>query len=246
MLHGDPDGIHEYLVNRCDSTMDLAWSLVHGDAFSEYSWVAALDQLRGRGQLGRRWDRGQGNLYVSLGLPVFNENADTLFPLALGLLLVQALKKHGICAELKWPNDILVGRRKAGGILIERRGTKIVAGIGFNLASQPISSGEGVYPIPACSLSDHGVDVDAPGLWHCSIAHIRACLEGLMAMPENIIEQVEQILAFKGENVLWEQGDGDHHPVRIKGLNSVGELEIQTAHGTRILDRGRIIPRIEI
>ncbi len=59
--------------------------------------------------------------------------------LAAGLALIEAVDVAvpGLALLLKWPNDLLLGRGKLAGILLERSGERIVAGFGVNLAAAP-------------------------------------------------------------------------------------------------------------
>lgn len=98
-------------------------------------------QSAGRGRGDHRWhsNAGQG-LYVSvlLRLPLPAVRLQ-LLPLASGLAAAQAIREaSGLTADLRWPNDLLLGERKAGGILVESRLSGIaldyaVAGIGINV-----------------------------------------------------------------------------------------------------------------
>ena len=63
----------------------------------------------------------------------------TLLSLLAGVAVIEALAATPphYTATLKWPNDILLGDAKAGGILLERQGSRIVVGFGINLAIAP-------------------------------------------------------------------------------------------------------------
>ena len=100
--------------------------------------IAADHQKGGRGRLGRSWQSPPGlNLYFSLvfypALPVLNWGG---FSLAVGAALGRALSPFLPSVGVKWPNDLLVGGKKIGGILLETQGGKLVAGIGINV-NQP-------------------------------------------------------------------------------------------------------------
>ena len=107
----------------------------HGSVFFSDEQTAG----RGRGDHGWQSAAGQG-LYVSVILrPSIDAQHMPLIPLAAGLAAAQAI---GIVAvrevDLRWPNDLLIGDRKAGGILVESKteaGTLnfAVVGIGINV-----------------------------------------------------------------------------------------------------------------
>ena len=106
------------------STQDVARTLPVGTV------VVADHQTAGRGRLGRRFEAPPGTaLLASWVMP-----AHTLAPIAAGVAAAQAC---GDEVRLKWPNDLLLGGRKLGGILVERIGQKCVVGTGINLHWAP-------------------------------------------------------------------------------------------------------------
>ena len=119
----------------------------------EGDWLIAERQTAGRGRQGRAWDSPVGNLYTS-GL-VAARAGD---PPAPTLALVAGVAAHdalGISElTLKWPNDVLVGRAKLAGILLERQNDAVVVGIGINLAQHPDLADR-----PTTSLAALGIDL---------------------------------------------------------------------------------------
>ena len=103
-----------------------------GDVFT------ADEQTAGRGRLDHRWLSAPGvNLMMSVVLPVGGiplERAATL-PLVVGLAVQSAVAKllPGSSVAIKWPNDVYVVDRKIAGILCERVGDNVVAGMGVNV-----------------------------------------------------------------------------------------------------------------
>ena len=97
-------------------------------------------QTNGRGRRGRQWISPEAsNIYMSLGwgFPLPTQHLGHL-SLVIGIAIARVLKQHGINAGLKWPNDVLVNRRKIAGVLIEtqiKHGqlTNAVIGIGLNV-----------------------------------------------------------------------------------------------------------------
>ncbi len=104
---------------------------VAGDVFT------ADFQTAGRGRLDHAWLSPPGeNLMMSVVLGVADvaiEEAATL-PLVVGLAVLGAVRAvASVEAKLKWPNDVLVDGRKLAGILCERHGDRVIAGIGVNV-----------------------------------------------------------------------------------------------------------------
>ena len=103
--------------------------------------VVARRQTSGKGRQGRSWD-DCGGLHLSVVVPPHRASLAQGFSVWLGLLSVLVLREDFLVdARLKWPNDIMVGRRKLGGILLETTGSgsekMVVAGLGMNLSTAP-------------------------------------------------------------------------------------------------------------
>ncbi len=121
------------------STNDWLLSAARGGA-DDRTVVVADHQLRGRGRLDRTWEAPAGtSLLASVLLrPALEPQQRYLCSVALALGALEALSAvASLRAGLKWPNDLVVGDRKLGGILAEVDGTgpgaAVVAGIGINL-----------------------------------------------------------------------------------------------------------------
>jgi len=119
--------------------------------------LVAERQTAGRGRMGRTWDSAlaagePASLTFSLGLPLAPRDWSGL-SLAVGLALAESLDPDGSAGlSLKWPNDLWLGGRKLGGILIETAGTgqpgarQVVIGVGLNIEPRP---GDGLRTAPA-------------------------------------------------------------------------------------------------
>jgi BirA family biotin operon repressor/biotin-[acetyl-CoA-carboxylase] ligase len=106
------------------STQDVARTLPVG------SMVLADHQSAGRGRLGRTWEAPAGTALLASFVMPFN-------PLASLAAGVAAAEACGPDVRLKWPNDLLLDRRKVGGILVEVAERRAVVGIGINLTASP-------------------------------------------------------------------------------------------------------------
>jgi len=98
--------------------------------------VVADTQSEGKGRLNREWVSPVGGLWMTILVRTGHPGSfDSILTLATGIAVVRTLKDIGLAASLKWPNDIMVGRRKLGGILCEwaPETHSIVIGIGLNL-----------------------------------------------------------------------------------------------------------------
>ena len=106
--------------------------------------VIAECQTAGRGRLGRRWvsPAGKGLLFSVLlrpTLPMEEAHLLTLVAAAAAATAIEALS--GAAVKIKWPNDLFIGDRKVGGILMEVSGEQdevdwVVVGIGVNVNTE--------------------------------------------------------------------------------------------------------------
>jgi len=141
-------------------------------------WFVTSEQTAGRGRRHRPWIAPRGNLASSV-LEVIEVSPAVAATLgfAAGLALEAALQRVSVEASLrsagsehmkfslKWPNDVLAGRQKLAGILLEAEAVAVdrlavVVGIGTNVVAAP----EGT-PTPATSLAALGVNIGAEELF---------------------------------------------------------------------------------
>jgi BirA family transcriptional regulator, biotin operon repressor / biotin---[acetyl-CoA-carboxylase] ligase len=123
------------------STNDIGDRLALSGA-REGTTVLAGTQTAGRGRMGRTWFSPPGaGLYVSVIVRPGTAQPMALFTLVAGVALAEALRTTtGLPADIKWPNDIVLGRRKLCGILAEGSAIRgslqhVVVGVGVNLRS---------------------------------------------------------------------------------------------------------------
>ncbi len=121
-----------------DSTMDLLHGLAVEGA-EEGTAVLAEEQSAGRGSRGRTWRSPRGGLWLSVLLRPAGV-ATELVSLRVGLAAADAVERLGpaLPLALKWPNDLMLGDRKLGGILCEARWSGdapawVAVGIGINV-----------------------------------------------------------------------------------------------------------------
>jgi BirA family biotin operon repressor/biotin-[acetyl-CoA-carboxylase] ligase len=131
-------------LRSASSTNDVAARLAESGA-EEGTVVVAEAQTAGRGRQGRAWFSPPGaGLYVSIvvrpGADISTDrNPLALLTLASGVAIAEAVRgATALPAEIKWPNDVLIGRRKLAGILAESAVQAsavqyIVIGFGVNL-----------------------------------------------------------------------------------------------------------------
>ena len=117
-------------VARTESTQDLL-----GPDDPEGATVAADEQTAGRGRQGRRWIAPPGKaIQFSVLLRPPPDRRQPELSLVAGVAVADAVEEAlGLAAQIKWPNDVLVNRKKVAGILAEARVDAVVLGIGLNV-----------------------------------------------------------------------------------------------------------------
>jgi len=140
-------------------------------------WFVTSEQTAGRGRRHRPWIAPRGNLASSiLEVTEVSPAVAATLGFAAGLALEAALRKVSVEAALrsdgsdqlrfalKWPNDVLAGRQKLAGILLEaealQNGLAVVVGIGTNVVAAPAGT-----PTPATSLNALGIQIGAEELF---------------------------------------------------------------------------------
>lgn len=215
---------------------------------ADLSLAVADEQTAGRGRGGRRWFTPPGaalafSLVLRPGSAAPPADLLARYTALGGLAVADALQQaYGLPAQVKWPNDVLIERRKVCGVLTEAQWTgaqlsALVLGIGVNVspAAAP-PPGELLYPA-ACVETALGRPL---GRW----ALLRAILDRLIEWRARLDSPQfwrawDERLAFKGEWVQVADGlarDGaDAAAVQdalVLGLDEQGGLRLQDRQGS--------------
>jgi BirA family biotin operon repressor/biotin-[acetyl-CoA-carboxylase] ligase len=184
--------------------------------------VVADHQTAGRGRAGRSWDAppGSGLLLSVLLRPRGLDPARLhLVTAAVGLSAVAALRTvAGIGADLKWPNDLLVGDRKLAGILGEALGVgtgsagAVVVGIGLNVSAAP--------PGAIDATEAAGRPVERAAL----LAVLLRELDGRCDRWNAVAEEYGRSVATVGRRVRVEGPPGVFRTGTASGLDAAGRL----------------------
>jgi BirA family biotin operon repressor/biotin-[acetyl-CoA-carboxylase] ligase len=123
-----------FLHDEVASTNDLAREM------PPWTAVRAIAQTAGRGRFGRSFVSDAGGLWLSATLPAVGSASQwSGFSLMVGHHLLVALRKLDVPeARLRWPNDLMSGKKKLAGLLIEQ-GTRhvLTVGVGINVHNAP-------------------------------------------------------------------------------------------------------------
>ena len=129
-------------LDATDSTNDHLRQMLLANEVATPTVVSSLFQKKGKGQRGQVWTSQAGkNLMFSLYIPNLTRSADQLFSIhkIVSVCLADWLLSLSIPnISVKWPNDILSGNKKLGGILVESSvqnstAKSIIVGMGINV-----------------------------------------------------------------------------------------------------------------
>lgn len=191
-------------------------------------------QTAGRGRRGRSWLSDEGALCFTLLIrPEFHMTLAPRLVIACAVGACRALRSYGVKAEIKWPNDIVVGGKKLCGILCEadQKGF-VAAGMGINVNQKTFQDD---ISQTACSLytetgEEHDMNAVAAGV-------INEC-EGLFALCASdegyagLIGEYLSMCATIGRKVRVIAPDGEYEGEAV-GLDAQGRLRVRC-------DKGRI------
>lgn len=203
--------------------------LLADHAAREGDWLVATRQVSGRGRQGRDWISTDGNFFGStvVALRPGDPSPPTL-ALVAGLALADAVDHAApdVPASLKWPNDLMCGKGKLAGILLERSGDRVVAGFGVNLAVAPPVEGR-----QTASLSGRSISVQsfAP-LLAGSFARLLGAWR--LTEPASLARSWEERAHPRGTPLTVHQGPGELVEGTFDGIETDGALRLRLADGT--------------
>ena len=218
---------------RLGSTNDRARSLAM-EGCEPFTVVLADEQTEGRGRGGAAWYSPAGTgLWMSAVLGGDGSGPALHLPLLVGLAAATAIEAAapGLAVGLEWPNDLMVHGRKAGGVLCERAGHRVVVGIGINVSTPQAS-----FPR---TLRERATSLEAAGAERVS----RGVLAGLLvkelrrwagAHPTRLSAQALSELhardALADRSVVTAQGGMG----TARGIDPQGALLLERPDGSRV------------
>ncbi len=216
-------------LESVDSTNNYAANLLKAGGLSSGTVILADEQFAGKGQRGAEWLTEAGkNLTFSVYLEDVNLSVENQFNLSkmVALSMIHLLKKLGIVAHIKWPNDIWVNGRKISGVLIENsisqsRGIRSIIGIGLNVNQTEFGS------LNATSLQlETGGFVPTRDVLFSFIESFNTVYEQFSIHPEQLttayleqLYQLNEVRTYRDESGTF---DG-----KIVGIEQSGRLIVQ-------------------
>ncbi|MBH77016.1 MAG: biotin--[acetyl-CoA-carboxylase] ligase [Dehalococcoidia bacterium] len=219
-------------VHETSSTMDLARKAA-AEGTPHGTLILAEMQTAGRGRRGRDFfSPAGGSLYFTLVLrpPI---GVYTRLPLAVPLAVCRACACEGVPARIKWPNDIWVGERKLGGMLIDGEtgtaGFTAYVGIGINVNADPTAD-PGLRNI-ATSLSH---EVSSEVVREDLLARICNELEmALTTSQGDLIKDYRELSLVLHRRIIVEEIDSSYE-ARVVEIASDGALVVEREDGERL------------
>ena len=242
-LHPGPLGKRIYHFFKVDSTNSIAMAL--GERGEPHGTVViAEEQTAGRGRAGHTWHSEKTNgIYMTVLLrPPISPQQAPLITLAAGLAVRDAvLEQIDLAPDLRWPNDVLMARKKFCGILTEMNAEQdqihfVAVGIGINVNHEKVPA---EFSEIATSLRivtqrvQSRVEIVARLLRHLDSYYNRFLTEG----PEFIVSRFSEVSSYaKGKRVKIETAS-ETYTGTTEGLEPGGLLRVRR-------DDGRILPVI--
>jgi BirA family biotin operon repressor/biotin-[acetyl-CoA-carboxylase] ligase len=198
-LAGTPFAAIRFVEQTASTNADAAALL--GDEASAGLTIVAEHQTRGAGRKGRSWLSAPGTaLLFTTILPRTVPAADLwIVPFWAALAVRRGLLDHGIHADLRWPNDLLLGTGKVAGILCASRVSGDVAwvacGVGINVLRNAKAE-NAILPPPA--FCDDIVTVDRENLLSAVLLAFNATLDTLKT-PQHVARVWETAAQLPGQ-----------------------------------------------
>ena len=201
--------------------------------------VAVCDvQLKGRGRLGRGWEAPPGTaILCSLRLKPPADRPLAELSLVAGLATAEAAEHAlGLAVQVKWPNDVMVNRRKVAGVLAEAVAGAVVLGIGLNVNQIREELPPDAAVVPASLYTTDGVRRERAPI----LVDLLRVLESMYdRWRENGLDALYHTLGardfLRGRRIFLDGAPG----VGV-GIDRSGRLEVEIDGERRFVESGEI------
>lgn len=219
-------------LSAINSTNDYLKGLLGERYVENFTVVAAENQTQGRGQMGAKWDAEPGkNLTFSVLVKDLLLEINEIFSLnaAVAVGITEALQefiKKEIC--IKWPNDILAGNHKIGGILIEnsiKNNGEIysIIGIGINVNQKDFTG----LPKASSLAVAEGKEFDKDAIMVAIVEKLKRNVSRILNKDTATVWGNYHRKLYKKDVPMPFEKDGQRFMGIIKGVSRDGNLEVQ-------------------
>jgi len=221
------------------STNERALELAAGGE-PEGALVLAEEQTEGRGRRERKWSsRARAGIYTSLILrPAIAASKAPLFTFMAAVSIADALGELcGLPARIKWPNDVLVERRKIAGVLGEVRGSdpevrEMVVGMGVNINQTVEEFPSEIHALATSVRIETGASAGrAPILAGLLEGFERRYARLLRDGPATLLAEWESLSALPRGHAVAVEGPSGLVEGTIAGVDEEGALLLTGARG---------------
>jgi BirA family biotin operon repressor/biotin-[acetyl-CoA-carboxylase] ligase len=218
----------------CESTQHLL------DPALPEGAVAVCDvQTGGRGRLGRAWEAPPGRAVLCSFLlkPPRDRSAPEL-SLVGGIAVAETVERAtGLAAQIKWPNDVMLNRRKVAGVLAEVTGEAIALGIGLNVNQRREELPAAARVQPASLYTTDGVVRERAGVLGDLVGALERSYDlwlegGLDALYDGL--GARDFLRGRKVTIDGESGVG-------VGIDRAGRFEVEVDGKRRLVESGEVL-----
>ena len=244
--------VHQHF-ERVDSTQIQARQLVNLLPDDTWAILSAEEQTEGQGMHGRRWlSPPHVNMYATFMFLLPRDNQVSRISQITAIAVARTLQEFGFQPQIKWPNDVLLNRKKVCGVLCELMTQDdpcryvCVAGIGLNINMEKGLCESLDQPVTSMFV-ESGKKFSTRDVTSRVFRHMQECI-GLFCHPGNdfssLYSEFDGMLAFKGETVLIEPEAEPSSPVlgTFLGITRQGYLQLEVAGAAHTLVDGRLKP----
>ncbi len=233
-----------FAFESIDSTNACAKTLAEAGC-EEGTVVIAEFQSHGRGRLGRTWlaEPGQNLLFSIVLRPKIQQGQSPVLIFLSAVAVARAVEKTtGVAVHCKWPNDVLINKKKVCGILTESSLTNgsfaySVVGIGLNVNQQTFSNSVKGATSVALEL---GKVCDRKALFHNVLCEFEELYQALRSgKPELILNEWNRRCSMFGQEVTVKTPSAQISGT-AKRLNEAGGLVLSTDSGEQTFYAGDV------
>ena len=239
-------GIQKIRLISVDSTNNFAAKLINDGLAGHGSVILAENQTNGRGQRGSEWQSQEAkNILTSFVFKFETLDPQFLFRINafISIALIDFLDSHGIDAQIKWPNDIMVNANKICGILVENKllGNKLsysIAGFGLNVNQTDFDNLTNVTSM----YLEKNQEFDLDTIWVSIISYFQKWEVFVTSehRAENLHSMYQNNLFGLGEKREFQVGSKIVEGV-IKGVNMHGFLILQIGKETHYFQSKEVV-----
>ena len=226
-----------YFVEETASTNEVLQEMLRTKTLPEGFVVYTHYQTAGKGQIGNHWESEKGkNLLFSMVLYPIELPIDQQFLISqlVGVAIKKSIDLFVENVSIKWPNDIYIGEKKLGGILIENswKGMTIrqsVIGVGLNINQNKFVS-DAPNPVSISQLTGKMYDLDI--LLSNIIGNI---LELFRQSDKKLIRNLYHQSLYRKKGFFNFKDNHESFNAQIITVHPDGQLELETETGIRKL-----------